>query len=78
MIEPKVTDYCCPICDKPLLQVPGSQLNPKDGITLYCGNGDPNARNHPQEVAGHGKNERVAYDIIRMKFTKARVEIETE
>jgi len=72
------TDYCCPVCDCQLLSVTGDSLNPLNGITLYCPNGDPDAKKHPQEVSGHGKNEKIAYDIIRMKFTNAKVEVNTE
>lgn len=45
--------------------------NPEYGIMLYCIHGDPTGRNHPQEVAGHGKTIKDAYDVILSKFAGA-------
>lgn len=89
--KPKATDYCCPICDKPLYMAYGDQTHPgqrEHGIVLFCIHGDPNARKHPQEVAGHGNFKRVdekdeaclarAYGIIRAKFCGAKLDNESE
>jgi hypothetical protein len=75
------TDYCCPCCFEQLTQAFGNQLNPgneKYGVMLYCEKGDPTGRTHPQEVAGHGKTVKDAYDVILAKFTGAKYEVTTE
>ena len=87
----KATDYCCPCCDKPLYFSYGNQMYPGErdhGVMLFCIHGDPNARSHPQEVAGHAFFKRIdeddskalarAYGIIRAKFCGAKLENEGE
>lgn len=74
------TDYCCPICDAQLQRIFGNQMfpnNPAYGVTLFCMNGDPSGKAHPQEVSGHSKTEKDAYNIILAKFTNAKVELTT-
>jgi hypothetical protein len=56
--------YPCPICKITLIVANGSQVNPNDGITLYCGNLDCTA----QEVMGHGTSAEKAFDIITEKY----------
>jgi len=78
--KPDQTDYCCPCCDAPLIKVYGCQLH-SGGITLYCEHGDPDAKKHPQEVAGHGRTEKDAYAVILAKFAGGKYntdEIEAE
>ncbi len=50
----------CPVCKQPLASQKGTQLNPGDGITVYC----PNRKCEAQEVSGHGSNETAAYKIV--------------
>ena len=85
--KPVPTDYCCPVCDKPLFRQYGNQMYPgnKDyGVTLFCVNGDPNARAHPQEISGHGNGRsdesmlKNAYAVIRSKLCGAKLETEGE
>lgn len=56
----------CPLCDAPLKTQAGSQINPDDGVTLYCGNKECPA----QEVFGHGPNEASAYFVIQEKYQR--------
>lgn len=85
------TDYCCPCCDKPLHHQWGNQTFPGDrkfGVMLFCRNGDPAGRIHPQEVSGHGNFRRVdekdeaalqrAYAVIQARFCGAKLENEGE
>ena len=76
------TDYCCPCCDEPLMKAFGNQLHPGDknyGVGLYCAHGDPDAKKHPQEVAGHGKTDKDAYAVILAKFAGGKYDTnETE
>jgi hypothetical protein len=71
------TDYCCPLCDKPLYRRWGNSVNPDNkefGVQLFCIHGDPDAKFHPQDVSGHGfgrSDEAMlqrAYQIILAKF----------
>jgi hypothetical protein len=81
------TEYPCPCCKKPLHYQYGNQMYPGDedyGAMLFCIHGDPHARTHPQEVAGHGNGRslesmlKVAYAVIQAKFCGARLETEGE
>lgn len=83
----KRTDYRCPLCDKPLFRQWGNQTHPGDkefGVTLFCINGDPDARNHPQEVSGHGNGRseesmmKNAYAVIQARFCGAKLDTEGE
>ena len=59
-------EYKCPLCKAPLASTPGTQLDPTNGVTLYCRN-----RQCPsQEVAGHGDNAKAAYRVVLEKFEK--------
>jgi hypothetical protein len=52
------------------------------GMMLFCVNGDPDARRHPQEVAGHGFGRsdesmlKTAYAVIQAKFCGAKLDTE--
>jgi hypothetical protein len=45
---------------------PGHQLDPHDGVTVYCANPDCPA----QEVFGHARNEKEAFEIIEDRYKK--------
>src|SRR4051812_31469722 len=81
------TNFGCPICKKPMYRQWGDQMHPGDkdfGVTLFCIHGDPDARTHPQEVAGHGNGRsddsmiKVAYAVIQAKFCGAKLDTEGE
>lgn len=81
------TDLPCPCCKKPMYRQFGNQMFPGNrdyGMMLFCIHGDPNARRHPQEVAGHGSGRsdeamlKDAYAIIQSKFCGAKYEAEGE
>lgn len=83
----EATDYCCPSCDKPLFAQWGNQMFPGNkeyGVTVFCMNGDPSGRSHPQEISGHGngRNDEImlknAYGVLKAKFCGARLENEGE
>ncbi len=38
----------------------GSQLDPNDGVTVYC----PHRNCEAQEISGHGTTEAAAYKIV--------------
>lgn len=66
-LSPVKTEYKCPICNAPLYRQWGSQMFVGDknhGVTLFCIKGDPNGRNHPQEVSGHGNCRANASDDV--------------
>jgi len=60
----KSTDFLCPICKVELVSAPGNQLSAIEGVTVYCSN----PKCPCEEVAGHGNNEKSAYQIIKEKF----------
>jgi transcription elongation factor Elf1 len=64
MITP--TKFNCPICDASLVSQPGQVLDPNDGVTLFC----PNLRCDAQEVFGHARNEKEAFEIIKDKYLR--------
>ena len=81
------SEYLCPCCKKPLYWQYGHQTEPGNrdyGMMLFCIHGDPDARTHPQEVAGHGNGRsdeammKSAYAVILAKFTGAKYETEGE
>jgi len=63
--------YECPLCRSELVGMDGEKMHPNDrnyGVTLYClGDACP-----AQEVFGHGKGEKEAYEVILLKFTRDR------
>ncbi len=59
--------HTCPVCKSALGSMDGEKMHPNDknyGVTLYCLNMGCSA----QEVMGHGKNEKDAYEVIMAKF----------
>lgn len=60
----------CPVCHKPLVSARGTQLNPDDGITVWCPNPDCKTDEgfDCQEVAGHGATESQALNVIKEKY----------
>lgn len=79
--KPIATDYCCPVCDKPLYRQWGESIHPGDknfGVTLFCAYKDCPAA----EVAGHGNGRsdesmiEKAYAVIRAKFCGGKLPTE--
>lgn len=65
------TTYKCPVCQGFLVSQLGNTLHPGDpkfGVGLHC----PHVTCPAQEVAGHGKNEKEAFEVVTDKF-KGRV-----
>lgn len=59
--------YNCPMCNEELTEYLGERMHLGDrayGITLGCENMECSA----QEVIGHGKKAKDAYDVIVAKF----------
>lgn len=54
----------CPLCESQLAVGKGTQLDPSDGITVWC----PNHQCPAQEVSGHGSNEKAAFQIVKEKY----------
>jgi hypothetical protein len=61
------TDFLCPLCTVPMTAHQGTQLNPKDGVTMVCLSATCTAH---ENVAGHGKNEKDAYETACQKYKK--------
>ena len=61
------TEFKCPLCDELMDSVPGDRVNPRNGVTLICFN--PLCPPH-ENVEGHGKNEKEAYEVACQKFKK--------
>ncbi len=63
--------YNCPLCNMELREQVGEKMhpnNPEYGISLDCSSDACPA----QEVMGHGKNSKEAYEIIIQKFKNAK------
>ena len=60
------TNQKCPVCGVSLVSQSGDQIDPKNGITVWCDNRNCSA----QEVSGHGKNEKEAWITIMQKFKR--------
>jgi hypothetical protein len=58
--------YKCPVCSAEMSVVNGSSMNAHDGVTVYC----PNKLCTAQEVSGHGKDEKSAWEIVILKYVK--------
>ena len=61
--------YKCPLCNGKLTSAVGCRGHENDenyGMTLFC----PEIKCPAQEVMGHGKTEKDAYEIILEKFVK--------
>jgi len=52
-----------------MIAIPGTQMNSTDGITLWC----DNEMCPPHEnVQGHGKDEKSAYEIVIQKYKPSK------
>ena len=74
LIPAEKSQYNCPICKGSMFKIYGNQLHPGDedfGITVFC---NSRVSGHPQEVAGHGKNEARANEVVLAKFTGTRIQ----
>jgi len=60
-------DTKCPVCSKELESINGTQLNPNDGITVYC----PNIKCGMADW-GHGKDTKSATIIFIQKCGKSQ------
>jgi len=60
-----ITSFNCPVCAARLHAQPGHQLSATEGVTVFCANEECPA----QEVAGHGDNEKKAFEIIHQRFS---------
>ena len=59
--------YECPICKVEMAVMDGERMHPGDknyGVTLHCLNMGCGA----QEVMGHGRNEKEAFEVVVAKF----------
>ena len=63
-----ITDFACPVCKRKMFTEAHS-----GGVYVWCGLPNiPRADGaHCNEVTGHGKDSKAAYQIIVEKFTKA-------
>ena len=70
--EVRNTKLKCPMCDKPMISIDGTKLDPKDGITIWCSTpyGNQPGQCSAQEVFGHGKNDKDAYEHVLQRFKK--------
>jgi hypothetical protein len=50
----------CPVCKKLMTSKPGTQLDPRDGVTVYCPHRDCPA----QEISGHVATEKAALAVV--------------
>lgn len=68
-----MNEYKCPLCKSVLVGMVGGKGHENDshyGYSLFClDKGCP-----AQEVMGHGKNEKEAYEVIYAKFIGRKVE----
>ena len=62
-----ITSFKCPVCNEFLSAEFGTQINPGNpafGIVVFCRNKECRA----EEVMGHGKNEKEAFEIVTDRF----------
>ena len=57
--------YQCPVCSVEMT-VGHSEKGPVDGVYIWCRNDKCTS----QEVAGHGKDEKQAWETVQMKYVK--------
>ena len=64
------SSFLCPICKKPMTIINGTEVSPTNGVTIYCDTPYGKGLNQckAQEVVGHGKNEKHAYEIVIQKY----------
>jgi len=70
--EVRNTKLKCPMCDKPMISIDGTKVNPKDGVTLWCNtpHGPGPGQCSAQEVTSHGKNDKDAYEAVLQFYKK--------
>lgn len=59
--------YKCPLCGSELMGMYGEKMHPGDkdyGYSLFC----LELKCPAEEVMGHGRNEKEAYEVIHAKF----------
>jgi hypothetical protein len=56
----------CPCCNVPLSKCAGTQMDPNDGVTVYCAN-----RKCPAEISGHGDTVKEAEKIVSQRKLKS-------
>lgn len=60
--------YNCPLCRHELAEMAGESIHPGNseyGVSLWC----PNHTCSAQDVSGHGRKAKDAYEVIVSKFT---------
>jgi hypothetical protein len=69
----KTIEMNCPVCKKPLVTVRGGAIDPLDGFTVYCAtpHGKEIGQCSAQEVSGHGRTAKDAFEVITDKFSFA-------
>jgi hypothetical protein len=63
-------NFLCPLCQTELIAQVGNVIHPGDpkfGANLYC----PARHCEAQEVMGHSKTHKEAYEIILSKYKKS-------
>ena len=83
-IEPEISDYCCPLCNSPLMIEWGNGIRQGDksygGFLICRGTNCPT----PETVKGHGmgRSETTilnnAYKIIMAKYTGERIDLTSQ
>jgi hypothetical protein len=65
----KLTEYKCPLCQTPMESHEGDGINRANGFTLVC-----TFKLCPchENVYGHGKTEKDAFEIACLKFQPAK------
>ena len=58
------TTFQCPVCKGLMNASRGTQSDATDGMTVFC----PSRECPAQEVVGHAKDEKGAYEIVLLKF----------
>ena len=58
----KLTDFKCPLCGNPM-----ESGNDATGVVVICRKPYPECPSH-EDVFGHGKNEKEAYEIACQKY----------
>lgn len=63
----ETTEYKCPVCKSPMFSAPDPLTGIKvGGHTVWCGQSF--AVCEAQDVSGHAKNAKEAYEIVKQKF----------
>lgn len=62
-------EFPCPLCSVTMKPIRGTQMDPRDGVTLWCDNKSCPSN---ESVYGHGPNENSAYVTACQKFKVKR------